>query len=287
MIFTRGGEAPELWARDAPSVGLLSKKKRNQLDNSFHAAKEKLATQTGHGPFILASKVPQSTFDAWDDDSKAAWGIAYDELSQSILMYGDTGVVHSGISGHIFRSLILQHCRLSKELAGISQSSTEQQRSAAFDVSLLEAFGRTTMYTRCAGAKSPDLSFYVGRFFSGRSVVIEIAHRNEDFVALQKEVQWWHEAGIGLSIGVFVDPQSDISDPNLILLTYVKGHSTMAQKRFGHMSGCNAAKLPHFMLQIPLDYVSELESRENTFISLDLYKLQQEIIKLLHHSRNF
>lgn len=287
MIFTRGRDAPEMWFRTEPSVGRLSKKERRQLDSSLSAAIEKLVTQTGHGPFILASDVPQSTFDAWDDDSKAAWGIAYDELSQSILMYGDTGGVHAGLSGYIFQSLLAKHCVLSLELAGTSHSSSEQQRSAAFDTVPLKSFGRTTMYTRCRGAKSPDLSFYADGTPSSRSVVFEIAHRNEDFVALQREVQWWHDAGIGLSVGIFVDPHSDISDPNLILLTYSSGHTAMTQKRFGHMSGCNAAKLPHFMLQIPYEHLIDNVSQQevlNTFIPLDLHKLQQKIIKLLCHS---
>ena len=93
---------PTTWPRDNFSVGLLSKKKRTQIDSSFETAKIKLVTHPGHGPCVLASKVSQATFDAWHDDNKAAWGIAYDTLSQSILMYGDTGKVHSGISGYIF-----------------------------------------------------------------------------------------------------------------------------------------------------------------------------------------
>ncbi|KAL3134994.1 hypothetical protein ABBQ32_007946 [Trebouxia sp. C0010 RCD-2024] len=180
-----------------------------------------------------------------------------------------------------------KHSMLSLELAGISHSSSEQQRSAAFDTVPLNSFGRTTLYTKCRGAKSPDLSFYADGFPSSRSVVFEIAHQNEDFVALQREAQWWHDAGIGLSGGIFVDPHSDIPDPNLTLLTYISGHTGMTQKRFGHMSGCNAAKLPHVKLQIPCEHLIDNVSQQevlNTFISLDLYKLQQKIIELLCHS---
>ena len=116
--------------------------------------------------------------------------------------------------------------------------------------------------------------------------MIEIAHRNESFVALQQEMQWWHEAGIGLAIAIFVDSKSDITDPNLILLTFMRDSADMTQKRFGHMSGCNAAKLPEFMLQIPLEYLGEGASPDvlDRFVLIDLFQLQQKVISLLHPS---
>ena len=286
----QSNEDPIIWPRGRFSVGLLSKKKRTQIDSSFEAAKTKLVTQPGHGPFVLASKVSQETFDSWDDDNKAAWGIAYDKLSQSILMYGDTGKVHSGTSGYIFQALILEVVRISEEPAGTSShGSTEQQRSTLRHEARnwLQPYGRTTMYTSW-GAKSPDLSFYAGSLSSGQSVVIEIAHQNETFVALQQEMEWWHEAGIGLAIAIFIDAKSDITDPNLIMLTFMRGHAAMTQKRFGHMSGCNAAKLPEFMLQIPLRYLAEGATPDvpDKLVLIDLYKLQQKIISLLHHSHS-
>ena len=281
-------EGLTMWPRTDFSVGLLSKKKRTQIDSSFEAAKNKLATHPGQGPFVLASKVPQATFDAWDDDTKAAWGIAYDTLSQSILLYGDTGKVHSGISGYIFQTLIKEVVKIFKEPAGTSaHGSTQQQQSTLRHEASdwLQPYGRTTMYTSW-GAKSPDLSFYAGKLSSGQSVVIEIAHRNESFVALQQEMKWWHQAGIGLAIAIFVDTKSDITDPNLILLTFMRDSADMTQKRFGHMSGCNAAKLPEFMLQIPLEYLGEGASPDvlDRFVLIDLFQLQQKVISLLHPS---
>ena len=151
---------------------------------------------------------------------------------------------------------------------------------------LLQPYGRTTMYTSW-GAKSPDLSFYAGRFSCGQPVVVEIAHRNESFVALQQEVEWWHEAGAGLAIAVFVDATADIMDPDLILLTFMRGSAAMTQKPFGYMSGCNAAELPEFILQIPLKYLAEGASPAvlEKFVLIDLYKLQQKVISLLRSSR--
>ena len=47
------------------SIGWIPKRQRQQLDESFDQAKAKLGSQSGQGPFVLASKLPQSVFDAW------------------------------------------------------------------------------------------------------------------------------------------------------------------------------------------------------------------------------
>lgn len=90
-------------------------------------------------------------------------------------------------------------------------------------------------------------------------------------------------AGIGLCIGIFIDGHSDIADPNLILLSHMEGCTALVQNRFGHMSGCNAANLSEFMLQILLRYIVKHSSQEllNKSISIDLFVLQQEIISFL------
>ncbi len=58
---------------------------------------------------------------------------------------------------------------------------------------------------------------------TGRSLVVEVAHRNESFTALQEEVAWWQAAGVGLVLGIFVDVHSDSNDPTLVLLSQSKG----------------------------------------------------------------
>lgn len=251
---------------------MLSKTQCRKLDDSFEAAKGKLVTHPGQGPFVVAENVSRETFDAWDDDRKAAWGLGYDEACHRILMYGDTGGVHACTSGYIFQSIVLEVSRISEQLG--------RRR--------LHPFGRSTMYTS-RGAKSPDLSFYAAKFASGKSVVIEIAHLNESFAALQHEVEWWHEAGIGLCIGIFIGGHSDIADPNLILLSYMQGCTALVQKRFGHMSGCSAANMSEFMLQIPVRFLVEDSSQEdlvlNKTVLIDLFELQQEIISLLSIER--
>ena len=90
-------------------------------------------------------------------------------------------------------------------------------------------------------------------------------------------------AGIGLCIGIFIDGHSDIADPNLILLSHMEGCTALVQNRFGHTSGCNAANLSEFMLQILLRYIVKHSSQEllNKSISIDLFVLQQEIISFL------
>ena len=101
-------------------------------------------------------------------------------------MYGDTGKVHSGISGYIFQALIMQVVRISEELArASSHGSTEQQQSTLQYKARnwLQPYGRITVYTSW-GAKSPDLSFYTGRLSRGQSVVIDIARQIESFIAL-------------------------------------------------------------------------------------------------------
>ena len=91
------------------------------------------------------------------------------------------------------------------------------------------------MYT-AVGAKSPDASFYVAGF-GARSVVIEIAQRN-DFAASREEIAFRHAAGVGLALGFFVDPKSDKSNPNLILLSHLLEEPAAKQQCFGRMSGC-------------------------------------------------
>lgn len=154
---TNGIACSSMQARGQPSIGRIPKKQRKQLDDSFDQAKAKLDSQRGQGPFVLASKVPQSVFDAWDDDSKAAWGIAYNSSTQSILMYGDTGWVHAYLQGYFLQEFLSQ-LHESMDIAGLSdnQSSYEQRSSAQDELGVKEGFrsyGRTTMYTTL-GAKS-------------------------------------------------------------------------------------------------------------------------------------
>jgi len=127
--LTNGIACSSMQARGQPSIGRIPKKQRKQLDDSFDQAKAKLDSQRGQGPFVLASKVPQSVFDAWDDDSKAAWGIAYNSSTQSILMYGDTGWVHAYLQGYFLQEFLSQLHKLSMDIAGVSddQSSYEQR----------------------------------------------------------------------------------------------------------------------------------------------------------------
>ena len=271
-------------ARRQPSVGLIPKHQRQQLDESFENAKAKLDSQRGQGPFVLASKVPQSVFDAWDDDGKAAWGIAYNSSTQSILMYGDTGWVHACLQGYFLQELISQLLQLSMNIAGLSyeNSSCEQRSKAQDELGIKKGFrpyGRTTMYT-VLGAKSPDASFYPAGF-GARSVVVEIAHRNESFAALRKEIAFWHAAGVGLAVGIFVDPKSDKSNPNLILLSHFLEEPAAKQQRFGRMSGCSNLGLPAFQLQIPVGLLieSQLHAALDRHINIDLYELQQEVIE--------
>jgi len=271
-------------ARGQPSIGRIPKKQRKQLDDSFDQAKAKLDSQRGQGPFVLASKVPQSVFDAWDDDSKAAWGIAYNSSTQSILMYGDTGWVHAYLQGYFLQEFLSQLHKLSMDIAGVSddQSSYEQRWRAQDELGVEEGFrpyGRTTMYT-ALGAKSPDASFYAAGF-GARSVVIEIAHRNESFAALREEIAFWHAAGVGLALGFFVDPKSDKVNPNLILLSHLLEEPAVKQQRFGRMSGCSNPGMPAFQLQIPISLLleSKLHAALDKHINIDLYKVQQEVIE--------
>lgn len=267
--------------RIEPSIGLLSKIQRKKLDSGFDVAKTKLDTHSGQGPFVIASNASQAMFDAWDDDGKAAWGIAYNALTQTILMYGDPGTVHARVSGYISQQIVLKLCSLSNVLAGLISESTfaEKQSQSQDVVDGCQPWGRTTMYT-AQGAKSPDASYYVGKVSCGRSVVIKIAHRNESFAALREEIAWWHNANVGLVLGVFIDVRSDITDANLILLSHSRESCVMAQKRFGYTSGCNAVGLPGFQLHIPVRLLSGSGSQDlqDNCISIDLYKLQQMII---------
>ena len=267
-----------------PSGKKLSKAQRQQIDDSFAQAKAKLDIRHGQGPFVLASKVSQSVFDAWDDDGKAAWGIAYDSAAESILMYGDTGCVHSGICGSFAQTVILKACAMDWELAGLpKEGSTYEQRVQAADTwgvsEALRPSGRTTMYTE-QGAKSPDASYYACGFGS-TSLVLEVAHRNEGFAVLKQEIAWWHAAGVGLALGIFVEPASDKSDPSLVLLSQRHHESKLTQKRFGRLSGCRTANLPEFQLKIPLRFLLDHPMQEvmDKSLLIDLYKLQQNIVR--------
>ena len=267
--------------RASTCVEPLSKVWRTRLDSSLAKAKAKLNSHSGQGPFVLAAPASKAVFDAWDDDSKAAWSIAYDALNQVILMYGDPATVHARTRGYISQRIVSACCFVAYDLAGIDpDNSTIEQRAQAHDAfPWPEGYGGTTMYTD-RGAKSPDLSFYVGMVSSGRSLVVEVAHRNESFAALQEEVTWWHEAGVGLVLGIFVDVHSDSNDPILVLLSQSRDSSVMSEQQFGHGSGCTAADLSDFELQIPLGCLIDHTSQEVLCrcISMDLFKLQQRII---------
>ena len=264
--------------------GSISTHQRQELDNSLEEAKTKLVTQPGSGPFVLASNVSQSIFDAWDDDGKAAWHIAYSAPTKSLLMYGDPGPVHARLRGRFLAELSKQAFEVLKQVAGLSSkdSSYEQQRKAAQELGELDPFGGSTMYTDL-GAKSPDASFYPAGF-GARSLILEIAHRNESFAALKQEVAFWHAAGIGLVLGIFIDPTSDNSDPNLILLKHAFGSSTTEQQCFGRLSGCTKLGMPEFQLQLPVKLLLDSKSDEvlKRHISLDLYQMQQKLIDWLH-----
>ncbi len=251
------------------------------LDSSLANAKAMLKSHSGQGPFVLAASASKTVFDAWDDDGKAAWSIAYDALNQVILMYGDPGTVHARTRGYMSQRIVSSCCLVAYDLAGIhpDNSTIEQRAQAHAAFPWPEGYGGTTMYTD-RGAKSPDLSFYVGRFSSGQSLVFEVAHQNESFAALQDEITWWHEAGVGLVLGVFVDVHSDSNDPSSVLLSQSKDSSVMSEQQFGHGSGCTAADLFDFQLQIPLGCLIDHASQEvlSQCISMDLFKLQQRII---------
>ena len=267
------------------SATILSKAQRKRIDDNFEQAKARLIASQGQGPFVLAANVPQSIFDGWDDDGKAAWGLAYDSGTRSILMYGETGSVHSSLQGYFTAVVGNKLAKLSLELAGISsgtdlsQSRRDQAAQALGLPASIRPLGRTTMYTKL-GAKSPDASFYTDGYGSN-SVVLEVAHRNESLAVLREEVAWWHEAGVGLALGIFVDPNSDCSDPNLILLSQCSYQANSEQKRFGRLSGCTRSGLPDFQLHIPLKYLLHHQSHQvlNNSISIDLYEIQQRVIR--------
>lgn len=271
-------------------MGLLSKVQRSELDSGFKVAKAKLDTHPGQGPFVIASKTSQAAFDAWDDDGKAAWGIGYDSLAQNVLLYGDTGFTHACLSGYFTQAIAGELCSLSWEIAGITfeNSTLEQRRQAGRALGRPRGYGRTTMYTD-RGARSPDSSFYGGKISCGRSLVIEVAHGNESFQALQKEIKWWHAAGVSMVLGVWVDVNSEVTDPNLILLSQTQESHTMRQKPFGHASGCTQLGLPDFQLEIPVNLLLNHDSPEvlNKCINLDLYEMQQDIIEFLKQSADF
>ena len=111
-------------------------------------------------------------------------------------------VIHARTRGYISRCIVSACCFVAYDLAGVhpDNSTMEQRAQAHAAFPWPEGYGGTTMYTD-QGAKSPDLSFYVGRASSGRSLV-EVAHRNESFAALQDEITWWHEAGVGLVLAI-------------------------------------------------------------------------------------
>lgn len=267
--------------RASTCVEPLSNAWRTRLDSSLANVKAMLNSHSGQGPFVLAASASQAVFDAWDDDGKAAWSIAYSALNQVILMYGDPGTVHARTRGYISQRIVSACCFVAYDPAGVhpDNSTMEQRAQAHAAFPWPEGYGGTTMYTD-RGAKSPDLSFYVGRASSGRSLVIEVAHRNESFAALQDEITWWHEAGVGLVLGIFVDVHSDSNDPNLVLLSQSKDSSVMSEQKFGHGSSCTAADFSDFQLQIPLGCLIDHPSQEvlSRCIAMDLFKLQLRII---------
>ena len=271
--------------REPFSHALLSTKRRRQLDTTFEHAKSRLNTHQTQGPFVIATRVSQSIFDAWDDDNKAAWGLAYDAESQAILMYGDSGAVHSGICGYWLAAIGHEIGKLSQTLSAEMSIKSSTAHAGRENTSRLmglpQTYGRTTMYTEM-GAKSPDGSFYVAGF-GARSVVLEVAHRNESLKVLQQEVAWWHAAGVGLVLGIYIDVNSDKSNPMLILLSHALEHSGLKQHRFGRDSGCTAYGLPEFQLQIPVKFLldSSLPEVLDKCISLDLYEIQQRVIGLM------
>ena len=200
-------------------------------------------------------------------------------------MYGDPFGLHSKVRGFFDDTLFRKWTRLSLRLAGISDNnSTYAERESALEkLDWPRGYGRTTIHTE-RGAKSPDASYYADGL-GVRSVVLEIAHRNESFKALQKEVAWWHAAGVGLALGIYIDPKSNDSNPSLILLSQTHEQTTIKQQRFGCNSGCTAPRLPKFQLQIPLRYLCNKNLQAlgvyDECLLIDLYKVQRDVITYL------
>lgn len=113
------------------------------------------------------------------------------------------------------------------DLAGINfDNVVYEQRAQAHDACPWpEGYGGTTIYTD-RGAKSPDLSFYVGMVL--RSLVVEVAHRNASLADLQEEGAWRSKAGVGLVLGFLVDVHSDSNNPTSALLSGSKGSRVWA-----------------------------------------------------------
>jgi len=84
-------------------------------------------------------------FDAWDDDGKFAWSVAYDALNQVIPMYGDPATVHARTRGYISQRIVSAGCFVACDLAGIDPDNsttciccnTEQRAQAQPDGRLL------------------------------------------------------------------------------------------------------------------------------------------------------
>ena len=117
-----------------------------------------------------------------------AWDIAYNSSTQSILI-GDTGLVRAYLQGYF----LVEFLQLSMNMAGLSgDHSSYEQRSRAHN-----ELGVTKLGVSAMGA--PQCTQPYGKVprrkllrspagFGARSVVLEIAHRNESFAALHEEI---------------------------------------------------------------------------------------------------
>lgn len=254
----------------------LSQKIHRDLDRSLQAAKELLDTAPGQGPYVIASNVSEARFAAWDDDSspKAAWGLAYGAAERSILLCGDTGHVHAFIVGYL-------QTRIHENVLYLFRQTNPDKR-----LSGMHCAGKTTLYCE-HGAKSPDVSWYPNGFDDARSVVIELAHRNESLGGLRDEVDWWHTAGVGLAIGVFIDVHSDPADPRLVLLTHSRSGS-LVQRSFGKGSGCGERGLARFQLKIPVNHLVQAQCLPpdvaSDVVLIDLFDLRTRILRELQCS---
>jgi hypothetical protein len=145
--------------------------------------------------------------------------------------------------------------------------------------------GRTTLYCE-QGAKSPDTSWYPNGFGDSRSVVVELAYRNESLAGLRDAVNWWHTAGVGFVIGIFIDVHSDPVDPVLIILMRSRGEN-LVQRRFGKRSGCFERGLSRFQLAIPLDHLVKPKylppDGNKAAVTVDMFDLRKTILNYLRH----
>lgn len=97
------------------------------LDSSLTNVKAMLNSHSGQGPFVLAASASQAVFDAWDDDGKAAWSIAYDALNQVILMYGDPGTLHARTCGYVSQRIVSACWFVAYDSAGIDPDNSTME----------------------------------------------------------------------------------------------------------------------------------------------------------------